>query len=172
MVVQVPMPTHGVSVCLALNILEGLDVDGPATGGGGREDPPPQKSYGETVQFVVVDAAGNACSLVNSNYMGFGTAIVPRLPPAPTTTDDDDDGGGRRPGPRRGVGFSLQNRGCGLGLTLGHANVVAPRKRPFHTIIPGLLVAPDGRLAAAYGSPPPDAAAVPAAQTPPPPARW
>lgn len=36
MVVQVPMPTHGVSVCLALNILEGLDVDGPGPRGHGR----------------------------------------------------------------------------------------------------------------------------------------
>ena len=71
---------------------------------------------GGTVYLCAADAGGMMVSLIQSNYMGFGSHVV--VP---------------------GTGFNLQNRGAGFAMQADHPNVVAPGKRPFHTIIPGFL---------------------------------
>jgi gamma-glutamyltranspeptidase/glutathione hydrolase len=82
-----------------------------------------------TVYLSAVDRDGNACSFINSNYMGFGTGIVPR-----------------------GWGFSLQNRGVGFSLQPGHPNALEPGKRPYHTIIPAMATRTAGSsLFASFG---------------------
>ena len=71
---------------------------------------------GGTVYLSAADESGMMISLIQSNYMGFGSGVV--VP---------------------GTGISLQNRGHGFTLADQHPNQVAGGKRPFHTIIPGFL---------------------------------
>jgi len=71
---------------------------------------------GGTVYLAVVDGQGNAVSLIESNYMGFGSGLVD---------------------PETGIHY--QNRGSYCSLEPDHANVLAPRKRTLHTLLPGML---------------------------------
>jgi len=82
---------------------------------------------GGTVYISAADERGMMVSLIQSNYSGFGSGVV--VP---------------------GTGISLQNRGFGFTLQEGHQNRVGPRKRPFHTIIPGFLM-DGGRPAMSFG---------------------
>jgi gamma-glutamyltranspeptidase/glutathione hydrolase len=82
---------------------------------------------GGTIYLTAADESGMMVSFIQSNYMGFGSGLV--VP---------------------GYGVSLQNRGHGFTLETGHANQVAPGKRPFHTIIPAFLTK-GGQPVMSYG---------------------
>jgi gamma-glutamyltranspeptidase/glutathione hydrolase len=68
----------------------------------------------DTVYMTVVDGERNAVSLIQSNYMGFGSGVM-----------------------AGDLGFMFQNRGLAFSLDASHPNRLEPHKRPFHTIIPG-----------------------------------
>ena len=78
-------------------------------------------NQGGTVYLTAADASGMMVSFIQSNYAGFGSGVV--VP---------------------GTGIALQNRGAGFSLDPAHQNCGGPNKRPFHTIIPGFLMGPDG----------------------------
>ena len=82
---------------------------------------------GGTVYLTAADASGVMVSMIQSNYMGFGSGVV--VP---------------------GTGIALQNRGADFSATQGHPNQVAPNKRPYHTIIPGFLTK-DGEPVMSFG---------------------
>jgi gamma-glutamyltranspeptidase/glutathione hydrolase len=83
---------------------------------------------GETVYLCAADAEGNLVSFVQSLFTGFGSGV----------------GCGE-------TGVVLQSRGAGFRLERGHPNALAPRKRPLHTILPGMLLR-DGEPWIAFGS--------------------
>ena len=82
---------------------------------------------GDTVYLTVADKDGNMVSLIQSNYGGMGSGMTPGK-----------------------LGFMLQNRGALFSLEDGHANVYAPGKRPFHTIIPAFVMK-DGKPLMSFG---------------------
>jgi gamma-glutamyltranspeptidase/glutathione hydrolase len=97
----------------------------------GRAAEPPAAQAprgGGTIWLGVVDQAGNAVSLIQSNYAGFGSGIVDPL-----------------------TGIAYQNRGSYFTLDAGHPNVLAPSKRTLHTLMPAMLVR-DGRPWVILGS--------------------
>jgi gamma-glutamyltranspeptidase/glutathione hydrolase len=78
---------------------------------------------GDTIYLSAIDREGNIVSLIQSIYQGFGSGLVPP-----------------------GTGFALQNRGALFTLDDQHPNLLAPRKRPLHTIIPGFMQKGDLRV--------------------------
>jgi gamma-glutamyltranspeptidase len=88
----------------------------------GRAAPAPEATSprgGGTIYLATVDADGNAVSLIESNYMGFGSGVVD---------------------PETGIHY--QNRGSYCSLDPAHPNVLAPGKRTLHTLMPGMLFRP------------------------------
>jgi gamma-glutamyltranspeptidase/glutathione hydrolase len=170
---ELPPNGQGIAALLALNILDGLDLSGedrvhlqveamklgfadahayvadpdrvavpteallsPAyaarrraeLGPTAAEPKPGDPARGGTVYLCTADADGMMVSLIQSNYLGFGSYVA--LP---------------------GYGFGLQNRGAGFSLDPDHPNVLAPGKRPFHTIIPGFLTRDGGEPVGPFG---------------------
>ncbi|MBA3608033.1 MAG: gamma-glutamyltransferase [Chthoniobacterales bacterium] len=87
----------------------------------------PALEQGDTIYMCAADDEGNMVSLIQSNYRGMGSGIV--VP---------------------GLGFNFQDRGELFTMEPGHANVYAPGKRPFHTIIPAFVMK-DGKPWEALG---------------------
>ncbi len=82
---------------------------------------------GGTVYLTAADVDGTMVSMIQSNYMGFGSGVV-----VPST------------------GISLQNRGADFTVAQDHPNRVGPNKRPYHTIIPGFMTK-DGQPVMSFG---------------------
>ncbi|MDP5169995.1 MAG: gamma-glutamyltransferase [Bacteroidia bacterium] len=92
-----------------------------------RSVPAGQLKDGDTIYLTVADEDGNMVSLIQSNYRGMGSGVVPG-----------------------DLGFMLQDRGELFSLEEGHANVYEPGKRPFHTIIPAFITK-DGEPFMSFG---------------------
>ena len=87
----------------------------------------PRLEQGDTIYLSTADRDGMMVSLIQSNYVGMGSGLVPD-----------------------GLGFMLQDRGALFTLEKGHANAYAPGKRPFHTIIPAFCTK-DGKPFLSFG---------------------
>ena len=92
-----------------------------------RSYPAGELEQGNTIYLTVADQWGNMISLIQSNYRGMGSGMVPP-----------------------GLGFILQDRGELFSLEEGHMNVFEPGKRPFHTIIPAFITR-DGKPYISFG---------------------
>jgi gamma-glutamyltranspeptidase/glutathione hydrolase len=91
----------------------------------------------DTIYMTVADKDGMMVSLIQSNYRGMGSGLIP-------------DDGNPDPAKRRTLGFMFQDRGAQFTLDAKHPNAWAPGKRPFHTIIPAFLTK-DGKPLMSFG---------------------
>ena len=80
----------------------------------------PGEPEGDTTGFVVADAQGNVAAVIQSLFNAFGSGVVPP-----------------------GTGFCLQNRGRHFSMDPAHPNALAPRKRPFHTLMASITTKDD-----------------------------
>ncbi len=85
------------------------------------------EAHGDTIYMTVADGSGNVVSLIQSLYEAFGSGIVAGE-----------------------TGIALQNRGSLFSLEPGHPNVLAPGKRPFHTLVPAMVMK-DGQPWLSFG---------------------
>ncbi len=113
---QVEVPVTHLTDPAYLAALRGLIRDDVAMRDLPRAGEAELPRHRDTVYLSVVDRDGNACSLINSLFEPFGSGILARK-----------------------SGVMLHNRGLGFRIERGHPNCIAPRKRPMHTIIPGML---------------------------------
>ncbi|HEY0303557.1 MAG TPA: gamma-glutamyltransferase, partial [Longimicrobiales bacterium] len=95
-----------------------------------RSNTPVRNGSGDTVFLCVVDRNGNAVALIQSLYNSFGSG---RMVP--------------------GTGIVLHNRGALFSLDPAHVNVIAPGKRPYHTLAPAMVLRGDNSLMMAFGTP-------------------
>jgi gamma-glutamyltranspeptidase / glutathione hydrolase len=112
---------------LVAKIENGQDVRWPHRVRAGLASDARVTDDGDTIYMCTADDEGNMVSLIQSNYRGMGSGVV--VP---------------------GLGFMFQDRGELFSMEQGHANVYAPGKRPFHTIIPGFVMK-DGKPSEAFG---------------------
>jgi gamma-glutamyltranspeptidase / glutathione hydrolase len=123
-------PNHAAKTVEAGNPQDGADTPARRSAGisaRGRAGSSSLIDDGDTIYLCTADDEGNMVSLIQSNYRGMGSGIV--VPD---------------------LGFMFQDRGELFSMDPQHANVYAPGKRPFHTIIPGFVMK-DGKPWEAFG---------------------